>query len=413
MHDDDSESEIVAYETLRSQPDGIKAAMKPYQLEGLSFLVYMNRNGMSAILGDEMGLGKTLQTLSLFKYLKDNKPTKGENRPFLVVCPLSVLSSWISETRKWTPDLNVVRFQGPKAERERIKQDCHSASQASKIDIVVTTYETFVSEQGWFKRAFVWRYCVLDEGHKIKNSKADVSRALQGLTAEYRLLLTGTPLQNDLLEMWSLLHWLYPEVFTLDTSDNFKRAFNLSQGKVSTTFMDDARRLLEIIMLRRMKNTPGVNLGLPPKEEILLYVPLTPMQRFWYTRFLTKADKLMLDELFKGAKEKEVKALQLESEEDQEKSSLLAKAEQELNNANGHAEDVWAESKEIMEKAMEQEETNTQNHTEWRKLMNLVIQLRKVCSHPYVYQRAKCSLVSETVTRVSDAMLVLRSALYI
>ncbi|GAB7361681.1 hypothetical protein MBLNU230_g1730t1 [Neophaeotheca triangularis] len=412
--DDDKGSVLTAYRTLTDQPASVQATMKPYQLQGLSFLVHMYNNGMSAILGDEMGLGKTLQTLSLFAYLKENEPKVGENRPHLVVCPLSVLSSWVNEAKKWTPNMNVIRFHGPKEERERLKLyvlgrtdrygNVTGPSKNSKgasgkanasaepaavvtepVDIVVTTYETFTSEQRWFKHAFVWRYCVLDEGHKIKNDKSNVSSALQGLAAEYRLLLTGTPLQNNLHEMWALLHWLYPDVFSANTSDLFSNAFNLTKGKVSTSFMDDARTLLELVMLRRMKSSPGVNLGLPPKEEILLYVPLTPMQRFWYMRLLTKAGGGVMDELFKGAKEKELKALENEGQDDKQ-IALLEQAEKKLNEARqatDAVDDVWAESKEIMEQAVQNEEVS-KDTSDWRRLMNLIIQLRKACSHPYI-----------------------------
>ena len=346
----------------------------------------MHRNGMSSILGDEMGLGKTLQTLSLFQYLNNHEPTQGEHRPCLVVCPLSVLSSWMAEAKKWVPGLNVVRFHGPKTERQKLIEDCRLNSKSRKIDVIVTTYETFVAEQGWFKRAFVWRYCVLDEGHKIKNDQSDVSRSLQSLKAEYRLLLTGTPLQNNLHEAWALLHWLYPEVFIVDTADSFKQAFDLGKGRVSTSFMDDARQLLELIMLRRLKSSPGVDLGLPSKQEILLYVPLTPMQRFWYTRFLTRVDTMMLEQLFSGARAKEVRALQLQAEEDAKDSKLLQKAQGDFTDPLA-TEDVWAESKEIMEKAIQNEGGDTKS-SEWRKLMNLVMQLRKVCSHPYILPNA-------------------------
>ncbi|KAK4543606.1 hypothetical protein LTR36_005501 [Oleoguttula mirabilis] len=400
---------IVKYTAITKQPREVKAVMKPYQLEGLSFLVHMFHNGMSAILGDEMGLGKTLQTLALFQYLAENEPTHGENRPHLVVCPLSVLSSWINEARKWVPGLNVIRFHGPKAERDMLKKDllatqAPAAKKSSKgligatvidlddddsVDIVVTTYETFVAEQSWFKRAFAWRYCVLDEGHKIKNEKSNMASALQSLQAEYRLLLTGTPLQNNLKEAWALFHWLFPEVFPENTSDRFQNAFDLTQGKVSTGFMDDARRLLELVMLRRMKSSPGVNLGLPPKTEVLLYVPLTPMQRFWYTRLLTKADNGMLNELFKGAKDKEKIALQQESQEDKQLSLLeqgAAVADAVSEGGPGDS-DVWAEQKEIMERAVNSEGGGGSG-LEWKKMMMLMVQLRKACNHPYLMPNA-------------------------
>lgn len=402
---------------LLMRPHSVKAQMKPYQLSGLSFLIYLNRNGLSGILGDEMGLGKTLQTLSLFQYLKENRKQSGsrqQSRPCLVVCPLSVLSSWIAEARRWTPELKVLRFHGPIRERARLKriasgeEDMYGnetqrarrkknsrRSAAGKpsdpdnedlvdeppVDIVVTTYEGYLSEQNWFKRAFVWSYVVLDEGHKIKNDLSLISKALQGLGAEYRLILTGTPLQNNLTELWALLHWLYPEVFIERTSELFKKAFNLTRGEVSTDVMDDSRRLLELIMLRRMKNSKGVDLNLPPKTEVLLFAPLTPMQRFWYHRLLTRADDGLLEELFQGAKAKEESALKME---EATKTSWIDKDIVDLEaldrGEGGTAGANWEESKAIMRKAIEVEQTadDTGQKGAWKKLMNLLMQLRKV-----------------------------------
>ena len=397
--------------------------MKPYQLSGLSFLVYLYRNGLSGILGDEMGLGKTLQTLSLIQFLKDNRDGArvDENRPSLVVCPLSVLSSWMAESRRWTPGLKVLRFHGPTTERDRLKrvasgeEDMHGGATrhalqkknqrlaaAGKhvisldsdsevedplgVDLVVTTYETYLAEQGWFKKAFVWKYVILDEGHKIKSEQTQVSTALQGLGAEYRLILTGTPLQNNLMELWALLHWLYPEVFTVSSSELFKRAFDLNRGTVSTSVMDDSRRLLELIMLRRLKNSLGVDLNLPPKTDVLLFVPLTPMQRFWYTRLLTKADQGLLEELFQGAKKKEAANLHEEShvksweEKDLEQLDSMEKS--------GTTTIEWEESKEILKKAVERENLNEGKKSAWKKLMNLLMQLRKCCNHPYILPNA-------------------------
>src|SRR5580700_5013955 len=133
----------------------------------------------------------------------------------------------------------------------------------------------------------------------LQNDMSLISKALQGLRAEYRLILTGTPLQNNLSELWALLHWLYKDVFTEKTNELFRTSFDLSRGQFSKAVLDDSRRLLELIMLRRMKNSPGVDLNLPPKTEILLFVPLSPMQRFWYTRLITRADQALLDEIFR------------------------------------------------------------------------------------------------------------------
>jgi SWI/SNF-related matrix-associated actin-dependent regulator of chromatin subfamily A member 5 len=170
----------------------VKATMKSYQLSGLSYLVWLYKNGVSGILGDEMGLGnmfphlvpcllvwrpslqrigKTLQTLSLFSYLTTYEPTpEGHQRPFLVVCPLSVLSSWMAECKKWTPHLRALRFHGPGAERARLKKVAEtgelfgmddSEGEGRGYDVVVTSYEVFEREKSWFRRAFVWRYVVV------------------------------------------------------------------------------------------------------------------------------------------------------------------------------------------------------------------------------------------------------------
>ncbi|KAF4632324.1 hypothetical protein G7Y89_g5801 [Cudoniella acicularis] len=425
---------ITPYEEIETQPRGITAKMKPYQLSGLSFMVYLHRNGLSGILGDEMGLGKTLQTLSLIQYLKENDPKAGTGRlqrPFLVVCPLSVLSSWMAESKKWTPGLKVIRFHGPMNERTKLKKivmgeidwfgnmtaqakskwklrrnaagkdvvsldtDSEDEKQDVGVDLVVTTYDCFKAEQGWFKKAFVWRYVVLDEGHTVKNHDSLISKSLQGIKAEYRLILTGTPLQNNLSELWSLLHWLYPEVFMENTNELFDNSFNLSKGHYSNTVLDSSRHLLELIMLRRMKNSPGVDLNLPPKTEVLLFVPLSPMQRFWYQRLITKADQGLLDELFKGLKDKEVDAMKSIKEDEEREVNLMnmeEKALQVLGNDALVGTDAWKETKAILEETVQREqaiEGDGNRRSDWQKLMNLLMQLRKVCNHPYQISNAE------------------------
>ncbi|GAB7338603.1 hypothetical protein MBLNU457_5338t2 [Dothideomycetes sp. NU457] len=344
---------------LVQQPKGVMGTMKDYQLSGLSFLVYMYENGMPAILGDEMGLGKTLQTLALFQFLNETHRATGEHRPYLVICPLSVVNSWVAEAEKWTPNLNVLRFHGPSSSRDNLKQQAMGSAErfgrfirtskdsnansnelSGLPDVIVTTYETFTAEKAWFRRAYVWRYCVLDEGHKIKNSASLVSSALQSLKTQYRLLLLGTPLQNNLRELWSLLHWLSPEVFTEKTEESFAKAFDLGKGQVSSEFVVAARKLLEVIMLRRMKSSAGVNLGLPPKHDVLLLIPLSPVQRLWYRRLLTRADEGTFDMLFG---DRDAQAL------DTKQPTTTATAESQR----------------------------------WRFLMNLMMQLRKCCGHPY------------------------------
>ncbi|KAL8850024.1 MAG: hypothetical protein Q9221_005041 [Calogaya cf. arnoldii] len=434
----------VPYEELTQQPRGIKAVMKPYQLSGLSFLVYLHRNGLSGILGDEMGLGKTLQTLALIQYLKERGSlgTGTENRPSIVVCPLSVLSSWMNEARKWAPGLKVLRFHGPVHERDRLKRiaigeidtygyetkrhkikkqvrktkagstfiDLGSASETENeigVDLIVTTYECFQAEQSWFKRAFVWNYIVLDEGHKIKNETSQIAKSLQALSAEFRLILTGTPLHNNMQELWALLHWLYPEVFTEDTSVIFKEAFNLTKGQVSTTFMDDARRLLERIMLRRMKNSEGVDLNLPPKTEVFLYTPLSPMQRFWYQRLMTRCDQGLLDDLFQNAKQKEAAAINQDAQE--QRSHLDTDLGQLASLDQTDDSMAWQESKEIVKQTLDAEQQGSNKSGSWQKLRNLLMQLRMCCNHPYLLPHAEPSpyYVGEHIVTASGKFILL------
>ena len=135
-----------------------------------------------------MGLGKTLQTLSLFGYLRTVKNIPG---PYLVICPLSVLGSWMNEAKRWVPELTTFRFHGSFEERNRLKNELKH----NEFDIICTTYEQFVAEENFFKHRFAYTYVVIDEGHKIKNDASLLSKALFSVTTQYRLLLTGTPLQ--------------------------------------------------------------------------------------------------------------------------------------------------------------------------------------------------------------------------
>ncbi|QDS73472.1 hypothetical protein FKW77_009015 [Venturia effusa] len=429
-HSLDQAPSFVPYQNITKQPKGINATVKPYQLRGLEFLVHLYRNGMSGILGDEMGLGKTLQTLSLFQYIK-NEDVKhglaGEARPFLVVCPLSVLSNWVAEARKFTPGLKVLRFHGPIAERAAMKNvarptavSARSRKKAGNVtltsdidtngpfDIIVTTYEAYRAESAWFKSAFVWRYLVLDEGHKIKNSETDVSKSLQGIKAEYRLLLTGTPLQNNLGEMWSLLHWLLPNVFPVNTKDLFTKSFDLTRGMVNKGVMDHARRLLELLMLRRMKDSPGVNLNLPTKTEVRLFLPLTPLQRQWYTRLLTKQSETVLEEVFKGATEKEKMAIHDATPETElSHTSVTPGTPMSMDTAG----DAGVDSSFWQIGAETSGEPAGAKKSEWQRLLNLVMQLRKCCTHPYLIPDAapNPSFIGDHVTQASGKFMALET----
>ncbi|KAK7026790.1 hypothetical protein VNI00_015448 [Paramarasmius palmivorus] len=346
------------YHELEEQPQLINKScgeMKDYQLKGLSFLVYMYRNGMNCILGDEMGLGKTLQTLSLFAYISEH--VSGHVDPHLIVCPLSVLASWEAEAARWLPSFRTVRFHGPVNERSRLRK----ALLDGKYDIVLTTYDVFVTEDSWFKSRR-WTYCVLDEGHKVKNSESMVSHKLQGIGAMYRLILTGTPVQNNLFELWSLFHFLYPNIFTPASEQRFRDSFNLERGSYSLPFVNAAKEFLSTVMLRRTKAT--VQLDIPPRIEQTIFIPLTEAQRFWTYRLLTKMDSLDLKTIFDP--------------------------ELTLDTANSGLAEGRREVLSILENQLQQQTAPTAKQKQtWKHLMNLLMQLRMVCDHPYLLRDAE------------------------
>lgn len=244
-----------------------------------------------------MGLGKTLQTLSLFAYVKASSPKNSVVDPHLIVCPLSVVDTWIRELNHWVPSFRVLRFHAQEAERTRLKLAVRDGE--VEFDVCVTTYEGFVAEDTWLKSR-KWTYVVLDEGHKIKNRETQIAKSVQGIGSLYRLILTGTPVQNNLVELWGLFHWLYPAVFTQSTEKMFHEAFNLTLGTYALPFLKATEKLLSKLMLRRTKDGVEGQICVPPKEELTVFIPMSEAQRFWTYRLLTKLDTPDLEGIFAG-----------------------------------------------------------------------------------------------------------------
>ena len=257
------------------QPDDIKAELRDYQLQGLNFMSAMYQQNISFILGDEMGLGKTVQTLSLVCHLKEKWGASG---PSLIVCPLSVLYAWCHELDKWAPSLKYLRFH--QSNTEVLGQQCFTA-----YDVVVTTYEMVNAaslQHLWTRNSF--NLVVLDEGHRIKCATTNIAQAVRRLHAECRVILTGTPLANNLTELWALLNFLEPDVFS--TSEPFDDAFDLSLNKIDNVKLEQAHQVLNVMMLRRLKD--NVEKMLPPKIETRVICPLSTMQIHWYKALLVK-----------------------------------------------------------------------------------------------------------------------------
>ena len=198
-------------------PNG-KGTMRSYQLAGLQWMVSLYNNQLNGILADEMGLGKTIQCISLLAYLAENKGVKG---PHLILAPKAVLPNWAREFKVWFPDCDVVMYDGYKDARKEMRE---KVVNEGAFNVLLTHYDLAMYDKTWLSK-IEWNYIVVDEGHRLKNHQSKLSGVLQAAyTASHRLLLTGTPIQNNLTELWSLLNFLLPSVF--NSTEAFEAWFN-------------------------------------------------------------------------------------------------------------------------------------------------------------------------------------------
>ncbi len=248
----------------RPLPKGLRAELRPYQHHGFRWLVFLRALGLGGVLADDMGLGKTLQALALL--LDTHGDRKGP--PSLVVAPTSVVHNWAGEARRFAPDLRVHLHHG--AGRGEVPAD---------VDVVVTSYALLRQDAAILGRH--WRYAVLDEAQHIKNPDSQIAQAARELDAEHRLALTGTPLENHLLELWSIFQFLMPGFF------GSRRAFaeryaNRVQREQDADALAALKRRTRPFVLRRLKREVATEL--PPRTEQVLYCELGPDQRRLYER---------------------------------------------------------------------------------------------------------------------------------
>ncbi|XP_030803133.1 SWI/SNF-related matrix-associated actin-dependent regulator of chromatin subfamily A member 5 [Camarhynchus parvulus] len=251
--------------------------LRDYQIRGLNWLISLYENGINGILADEMGLGKTLQTISLLGYMKHYRNIPG---PHMVLVPKSTLQNWMNEFKRWVPTLRAVCLIGDKDQRAAFVRD---VLLPGEWDVCVTSYEMLIKEKSVFKK-FNWRYLVIDEAHRIKNEKSKLSEIVREFKTTNRLLLTGTPLQNNLHELWALLNFLLPDVF--NSAEDFDSWFDTNNCLGDQKLVERLHMVLRPFLLRRIK--ADVEKSLPPKKEVKIYVGLSKMQREWYTRILMK-----------------------------------------------------------------------------------------------------------------------------
>ncbi|CAI5682059.1 unnamed protein product [Oreochromis niloticus] len=269
--------------------------MRWYQIEGIEWLRMLWENGINGILADEMGLGKTIQCIGHIAMMIEKKVLG----PFLVVAPLSTLPNWINEFKRFTPEVSVLLYHGSQLERTKVlKQICRPQGPLSMCPVVITSFEISMIDRKLLQR-FQWKYLIVDEGHRIKNLNCRLVRELKMLPTDNKLLLTGTPLQNNLAELWSLLNFLLPEVF--DDLKSFESWFDINTlGEADSMVVAEREQnilsmlhqILTPFLLRRLKS--DVTLEVPPKKEIIVYAPLTAKQEAFYTAVVNKTIAKML-----------------------------------------------------------------------------------------------------------------------
>ncbi|KAI9115169.1 hypothetical protein K1719_014182 [Acacia pycnantha] len=281
-------------EKVTEQPSTLQGGeLRSYQLEGLQWMLSLFNNNLNGILADEMGLGKTIQTISLIAYLMENKGVTG---PHLIVAPKAVLPNWINEFSTWVPSITAILYDGRLEERKAIKEEL---SGEGKFNVLITHYDLIMRDKAFLKKIH-WCYLIVDEGHRLKNHECALARTLDsGYHIQRRLLLTGTPIQNSLQELWSLLNFLLPSIF--NSVQHFEDWFNAPfADRVDVSLTDEEqlliiRRLHQVIrpfILRRKKDE--VEKYLPGKSQVILKCDMSSWQKVYYQQ-VTDLGRVGLD----------------------------------------------------------------------------------------------------------------------
>lgn len=294
-------------EEIQEQPTlMVGGRLKEYQVHGIQWMVSLYNNRLNGILADEMGLGKTIQTLGLITYLMETKENAG---PYLIIVPLSTMSNWEMEFARWAPAVTVTVFKGDSKNRRRIYE---TIIEKNKFNVCLATYEYVVRGKNWLKRVH-WQHIIIDEGHRIKNHESRLSSVLHShYTSRSRLLLTGTPLQNSLTELWALLNFLLPNVFK--SAESFESWFaapfaQMGVGNITSTEEQAhlteeeslliIRRLHQVLrpfLLRRLKSDV-LRMGeqLPDKQEHIIICDMSAWQRSMYLKIVKSERMLFTD----------------------------------------------------------------------------------------------------------------------
>jgi ATP-dependent helicase STH1/SNF2 len=319
----------------------VGGTLKEYQVKGLQWMISLYNNNLNGILADEMGLGKTIQTISLITYLIEKKQQPG---PYLVIVPLSTLTNWNNEFDKWAPSITKIVYKGPPNQRKQHQQQIRWG----QFQVLLTTYEFIIKDRPILSK-IKWLHMIVDEGHRMKNQNSKLSSTItQYYTTRYRLILTGTPLQNNLVELWAMLNFVLPTIFK--SSKSFDEWFNTpfaNTGGQDKMEMNEEEQLLVIrrlhkvlrpFLLRRLKK--DVEKDLPDKTERVIKCNFSALQAKLYKQLVTDSSIQVSDG--KGGK------------------------------------------------------------TGMRGLSNMLMQLRKVCNHPFVFEAVEDAM---NPSRISNDLL--------
>ncbi|XP_043265254.1 chromatin-remodeling ATPase INO80 isoform X2 [Colletes gigas] len=346
------------------QPSIFKGNLKGYQLKGMNWLANLYDQGISGILADEMGLGKTVQSIAFLCHVAERYSVWG---PFLIISPASTLHNWQQEMARFVPMFKVVPYWGNPQERKILRQfwdtkDLHTKE--ASFHVVITSYQLVITDYKYFNR-IKWQYMILDEAQAIKSTSSMRWKLLLGFSCRNRLLLSGTPIQNSMAELWALLHFIMPTLF--DSHDEFNEWFSkdIESHAENKTGIDEKHlsrlhMILKPFMLRRIKK--DVENELSDKIEVMVYCPLTTRQKLLYSAL---KKKIRIEDL--------------------------------LHYTVGGGDTA----------------TNDKNFTS--NLMNLVMQFRKVCNHPELFERrdARSPLFMHTELYEMPALLYTEGLLHL
>uniref|UniRef100_A0A7N8XCW7 SWI/SNF related BAF chromatin remodeling complex subunit ATPase 2 n=1 Tax=Mastacembelus armatus TaxID=205130 RepID=A0A7N8XCW7_9TELE len=303
----------------------INGTLKQYQIQGLEWMVSLYNNNLNGILADEMGLGKTIQTIALITYLMEHKRLNG---PYLIIVPLSTLSNWVYELDKWAPSVVKIAYKGTPALRRGLVPQLRSG----KFNVLLTTYEYIIKDKHILAK-IRWKYMIVDEGHRMKNHHCKLTQVLNThYVAPRRLLLTGTPLQNKLPELWALLNFLLPTIFK--SCSTFEQWFNAPFAMT------------------------GERVDLNEEETILIIRRLHKVLRPFLLRRLKKEVESQLPEKVEYVIKCDMSAIQKVLYRHMQKGILLTDGSEKDKKGKGGA----------------------------KTLMNTIMQLKKICNHPYMFQ---------------------------